>query len=180
MPYGEFKIKTVYEKEHKNFTALNIKVDMQGEDVWLNGYLDKHNRKWQEGDTVAVNYWFDDAKEWYKYKPAEEGDRDNGEDGSTSQGQQQNKSKQPPREQQQPPGDGVTNAEIKKLIIRTAEFIAKLDKKVDGLTKRLAILEAAMDKTSHLDTGNGGNDKSANPEQDDRDYFKNMDDDLPF
>lgn len=177
MPYGEFKIKKTYEKERKKFTSLNLLVDMNGEDVWLNGYLGKENRQWKEGDTVAVNYWFNDEKEWYQYKPAEEGDKS----AANQQGQGP-----PPQSGSGVPntpdnGETVSNKELKALIIRTGAFIkSEVADEIAELRKEVSALRASLDKTSHLSGEEKPPEKQAEKTKDERDYFDDIDDDLPF
>jgi len=50
--------KVFNEGSKKEFTALNIKTTLEGRgQTWLNGYEQKENRDWQEGDVVLVNIY---------------------------------------------------------------------------------------------------------------------------
>lgn len=173
----QHKIQKIYEKEFKNFTAFNINVNSNGEDVWLNGYLGKENRAWKEGDLVDVEVWYDEKGDRWKYKPAEAASQQN------NQGPPRNSGSGLPSSP-----DGVTNAEIKHLLLRIGDFLNKLDKKVEALGQNKAPEKPPAPPANQQPQNNNGgpyeNQQRPQAEQQENSGpqapWDTIDDDLPF
>lgn len=151
------KILKIYTKDFDKFTALNIQVMRGGSKTWLNGYQDDKNKEWKEGDTVDVEVWFDNDGDRFRYKPIEppQSNRNHSGAGSSSDGQ--------------PDTSGVTNAEIKSLLIRIGKKLQEIDDNVTGNKSDIKALRASLDKTSHL-----------SEEEQEENFKEDEDDDLPF
>ena len=124
-----------------------------GSKEWLNGYQNEQNQNWKKGDTVDVEVWNDGER--FKYKPIEPKSNGNTSGaGSNTSGQ--------------PDPSGVTNKEIKALLIRIGKKLQEIDDNVTGNKSDIKALRASLDKTSHLEVGEQEED------------FPDKDDDLPF
>lgn len=165
------KILKIFEKEFKNFTAFNINVNREGEQVWLNGYLGKENRAWKEGDRVDVEVWYDEKGERWRYKPAEPASNQNQ--------QKQRKQGPPPQGGSGVPNspDGVSNKELKHLIIKTANYLVQINDKIDALA-------AKSQPQENTETGPYSNPAPTKPEgkgnSGPQAPWDTVDDDLPF
>lgn len=150
------KILKIYTKEFDKFTALNIQVKRGGSKTWLNGYQNEQNQNWKEGDTVDVEVWFDDEGDRFRYKPVEP-PQSNGNPGAGQRSPA-------------PDDSGVSNKELKHLLIRIGKKLQEVDEKVTGNKSDIKALRASMDKTSHLKDTEEATDIPDNED----------DDDLPF